>query len=129
MDMNKNIVKIPQVIVDLVNQVFEIEKKVNNLKEENSLNRNINRIKTLFEENLLNQTNGDMVKLSYHNPINEEYKETRTDCDITILGDDVNDLIIVEVVKPIIYCTLLDNQNFVKKIVQKGVVIVKSKNI
>lgn len=42
--------KIPQAYLDFINQIFEIEKKVNNLKEENSIYRNINKIKGMLED-------------------------------------------------------------------------------
>ena len=43
----KKTVKFPkefQIYLDLVNQIFEIEKKATNIKEDNSIQRNINKI-------------------------------------------------------------------------------------
>lgn len=129
MEINKTSIKLSQVLTDLINQLFEIEKKVDNLKEENSITRNINRIKTLLEEDMLTGADGRKINLTYHNPINEEYKETRTDCEISIIGDDTHNLGIVEVIKPIIHCTFLEEGKLIKIICQKGVVLVKSRNI
>lgn len=120
-------VKLPQQYLDLVNQIFEIEKKTSLLKEENSLHRNISKIKDLVENELFTNTGG-VVGLSYHNPIGEKYNETRTDCEASIAGDSSEHLRIIEVIKPIIYCNFSENQSTIKTIVQKAVVVVESKS-
>lgn len=117
--------QIPKVYIDLVNQIFEIDKKASNLIEENSIKRNINRINTILNEGLFGS---DRIGLSYHNPIGEKYSETRTDCQATISGDSFDDLEIVEVVKPIIFCLVKTGEITKRTILQPAVVIVKSKN-
>lgn len=116
-------IKVPQVYLDLINQIFEIDKKSSNIKEENSIKRNINKIKSIVEFELFPD-----LGFAYHNPIGEEYSETRTDCEATISGTNCDNLEIVEVIKPIIFCAATNGHQSHKSIVQKAVVVVKSKN-
>ena len=60
-------IKAPQSYLDLINQIFEIEKKTASLKDENSIQRNINKIKSLMDSELFS-SNQD-VGFTYHNPI------------------------------------------------------------
>lgn len=125
-DIKKVIVKVPQAYLDFINQIFEIEKKVNNLKEENYIQRNINKMKGIMEEEFFKGSS--IIGLTYHNPLGEYYTDTRTDCEATISGNGVENLKIVEVIKPIIYYSYLDIDKVMKVIVQPAVVIVQSKN-
>lgn len=118
-------IKVPQPYLDLINQIFEIEKKTGIIKEENSIQRNINKIKNLIEGELFK--NAQDVGFTYHNPIGENYSETRTDCEATISGNDFKNLEIVEVIKPIIFCSIRDGLQIKKTIVQPAVVVVESK--
>lgn len=118
--------KVPQAYLDFINQIFEIEKKAINLKEENSIQRNINKINGLLEEGLF--SNEQIIGFSYHNPTGESYNETRTDCEATISGTEVENLVIIEVIKPIVFCAYRDQDKIMKVIVQQAVVIVQSKN-
>ncbi len=119
-------VKVPQAYLDFMNQIFEIEKKSANLKEENSIQRNLNKIKGILEEEYFK--GNSIIGLTYHNPIYESYSDTRTDCEATIAGTGVEDLEIIEVIKPIIFCTYKESERVIKVIVQPAVVIVQSKN-
>ena len=85
--------KVKQEWLDTINQVFEIEKKTSNIKEENSIQKNINKLKGLFEEGFFSGHG-----LSYHNPLGESYADTRTDCEATISGTSVENLEIIEVI-------------------------------
>jgi hypothetical protein len=114
--------KVKQEWLDTINQVFEIEKKTSNIKEENSIQRNINKLKGLFEEGFFSGGG-----LSYHNPLGESYADTRTDCEATISGTSVENLEIIEVIKPIIFYAYQENDKTLKVIVQPAVVIVQSK--
>lgn len=100
-------------IIFLLNQLFEIEGKLKKLSETNSIHRNTKRI---YE--FLNQKG-----YFYHNPIGESYNETRTDCEATISGSVTADLIIVEVIKPVIHL----KKNNTSHIIQKAIVIVEGK--
>lgn len=112
-------VKIPKPYLFMLNQLFEIEQKVVKLQEQNSINRNIERLKNYFDSEALNDGYG----LVYHNPLGENYNETRTDCDANISGESHENLEIIEVLKPIIYVKFQNTQS----VVQKAIVIVQSK--
>ena len=126
-DIKKVTVKVPQAYLDFMNQIFEIEKKSANLKEENSIQRNLNKMKGILEEEFFKGSS--TIGLTYHNPIGESYSDTRTDCEATIAGTGVENLEIIEVIKPIIFYAYQENEKVIKVIVQPAVVIVQSKNI
>jgi hypothetical protein len=123
----KSKIKFNQAYLDFMNQIFEIEKKASNLKEDNSIQRNINKMKGIMEEEFFKGTS--TIGLSYHNPLGESYNDTRTDCEATIAGTEVENLEIIEVIKPIILYAYQENDKTMKIIVQPAVVIVQSKNI
>ncbi len=113
-------IKILKPYLFLLNQIFELEQKVLKLIEQNSIQRNIEKMKNYFETEALQNGQG----LSYHNPIGEVYDITRTDCEATISGASHENLEIIEVLKPIIYIKYGNTS----MIVQKAIVIVQSKN-
>jgi hypothetical protein len=118
--------KVPQKYLDLINQVFEIEKKASAMQEQNSISRNINKIKEMIEHEFFShETYQQSVGFIYHNPIGESYNETRTDCEASISGTSTDDLEIIEVIKPIIFL----KQGGIKKMVQKAVIVAQSKNL
>jgi hypothetical protein len=96
-------------IKEIINQIFEIEKKINGNDLEKSLNRNLRRMKSAVEG----------MGYHLHNPIGEKYDMTRLDCEAMVSGNSANNLKIVEVIKPIIYFRG-DGTN---SIVQKAVVV------
>jgi hypothetical protein len=126
-EIKKVTVKVPQAYLDFMNQIFEIEKKSANLKEENSIQRNLNKMKGILEEEFFKGSS--TIGLTYHNPLGESYSDTRTDCEATISGTGVENLEIIEVIKPIIFYAYHENEKVIKVIVQPAVVIVQSKNI
>ncbi len=116
--------KLPEnqkILLDMLNQIFEIEKKLERIEESNSIGRNLNKLKELFETEIYQQGSG----LTYYNPIGEPYSETRTDCDASIAGESTENLVITDVIKPIIRF----KQGGFNHIVQKAVVIVQSQNL
>ena len=113
-------IKIPKHLTFILNQLFEIENKVKNINELNSIQRNIDRMKDYFETDALAEGQG----LVYYNPLGESFNETRTDCEASISGASHENLEIIEVLKPIIYGQI-GNQ---KMIIQKAIVIVQTKN-
>lgn len=123
MQENKIIIKFPQSYLELLNQVFEIEKKVSSLKEANSIHRNLTKIKETFK-NIFPSESSEESGLSYYDPIGEPYNETRTDVEASIAGTSTERLIITEVIKPIIRY----HKGGINTIAQKGVVIVETKN-
>jgi len=109
----------PKWMYTLLNQLFEIEKKlsVDETSDPNNCLRNIAKIKDLFE------THG----LFYENPTGQTFKETRTDLEANISGSGTENLCVVETLKPIIReVTLIEGEPHGSRIIQKGIVIVES---
>lgn len=115
--MNEQI-KVPKIYIDLLDQIFEIEKKVEALTESNSISRNVSRLKEIFEQL---ETDGGLF---YHNPIGESYNETRTDIEASIAGNSADNLIITEVIKPIVRY----RKGGITLIARKGIVVAESKS-
>lgn len=98
----------------VLNQVFELERKiVSEGTGSRNLQRHIAKIKDAFEEQ----------GLFYHDPTGEAFSETRTDLDVSVSGPDNGSLHVVEVLKPIIR----EGTRALSRIVQKGIVVVESK--
>ena len=110
-----------EVYLNMLNQVFEIEKKMEKIQEANTISRNITRLKEMFEQNLPFK---DGLGFVIHNPIGEDYNQTRLDCEASIAGESTENLVITEVIRPIIRL----KQGGSNQIVQKAVVVVQSKN-
>ena len=104
-------VKIPEYFLVISNQLFQIEQKSLKLTEQNSIQRNIDRIKEELKT----------LGLIIENPLGQKYDETRTDCEASIAGNSTENLEVIEVLKPIIRLT----QNGITAIGQKAVVIVQ----
>jgi hypothetical protein len=98
----------------VLNQVFEIEKKLSLHGDPNNLGRNINRIKDAMEE----------LSFFYEDPTGQDFQETRTDLEATISGKGTEGLKVVEVIKPIIRV----GQRDLSRVVQKGIVVVEAVN-
>ncbi len=113
--------RIPKLYLDIVNQIFEIEKKANKLQESNSIQRNINKLREILQNDLSEQSE-EPAGLIYHNPIGEDYNETRTDCEASIAGSSTENLKITDVIKPIIRF----NRGGISLIVQKGIVVAEA---
>ena len=115
-------IKIPKPYIDLLDQIFELERKAEAIQETNSLSRNVNRMKEIFSTISSSGSETD-AGLTYHNPIGEPYNDTRTDLEASIAGNSAENLFITEVIKPIIrYRT-----GGINIIARKGVVVVESK--
>lgn len=122
---------IPKSVLTVLNQLYQIEQKLAKLDDCDSLRRNIERMKDAFaEEGIpIYATAGSpcTVSLTYENPMGLRFNETRTDLDATIAGKGTDNLVVVEVIKPIIRATVKDAEVRSSRIVQKGIVIVESR--
>ncbi|MFK7946068.1 MAG: hypothetical protein AB8G11_00645 [Saprospiraceae bacterium] len=107
-----NFTTLPSPWLQIINQIFDMEKKLEKMDNTRSIERNIRRIKSQLEE----------MNIEYLNPIGQRYNETRTDVTATISGRSSNNLIITEVIKPII----VQKVGNMHQIIQTGVVIVES---
>lgn len=103
----------------ILNQIFEIENKLSKLDISHTINRNIDKLKSFYEDSF-----DANISFIIENPKSEYYNETRTDVEANIVGDSVENLIIVDVIKPIIRV----KQGNTNQIVQQGIVIVQDKN-
>ncbi len=93
-------------LYEVINQLSALELKLN---QSETYQRYFARCKQSFEE----------MGITYYAPVNEKYNETRTDVEANITGNETKNLIITQVIKPVI----------VKEgtIVQRGIVIVEGK--
>jgi hypothetical protein len=98
----------------LLNQLFEIEKKLSSTENSDPSNclRNVGKIKDALEEQ----------GLFYEDPSGQPFNETRTDLDATISGTGTENLRVVEVIKPIIR----EGKRDLSRVSQKGIVVVES---
>ena len=102
-------------IIGLLNNLFEIEKKIQVNSEHTNLKRNVERMKEIFADQ----------KVFFENPLGESFSETRTDLEATITGTSTDDLRVIDVIKPIIR---VGDRSF-SRVVQKGIVVVESRGI
>ncbi|HKK61508.1 MAG TPA: hypothetical protein VJ951_03040 [Bacteroidales bacterium] len=96
---------------EIINQVFDIEKKIANADIEKTVSRSINRIKREFQG----------LGLEYHNPVGEVFDDTRLDCDAMINTNDLEHMVISEVIKPIIY----HKENGRMLLIQRAIVVIE----
>ena len=112
-------ITLPKYLCVLLNQLFEIERKTASLEEFDKIKRNIDRMNEVFRSEISQD-----IELYYEDPTGQAYDETRTDVEAHIAGKDTDDLIVVDVIKPII--RVKANQQ--SQLVQKGIVTVESRN-
>jgi len=108
---------------ELLDQLFDVERKLEKIQEENSISRNLYKMKDIFET-LFSNSSGADVGFTYHDPNGEQYNETRLDLEASIAGNSTANLVVTEVIKPIIRY----KSGTSTLIARKGVVVVESKN-
>ena len=122
---------IPKSVLTVLNQLYEIEQKLQKPGDSSTMRRNIDKMKDAFaEEGLPVFDPGGhryYVGLAYEDPMGQPFMETRTDLDATIAGTGTENLEVVEVIKPIIRVTVKGGEAGFSKVVQKGIVIVQSR--
>ena len=96
----------------LINQIFDLQRKVERMEQGRSLHRNLRRMSESLAE----------MGFTWHDPTGEPYDETRTDCEASIAGDSSQNLRIVETLKPIVRLT----HGRHPQLIQRAVVVVKS---
>lgn len=112
----KAIIEVPKPVFTVLNQVFEIERRLSKVEDPARFSRPLEKLKEAF--------NSDEAQFVIENPINQKYDITRTDVEATIAGTEHEGLVITEVLKPIIKLTC----NGISRIIQKGVVIASTSN-
>lgn len=105
--------EIPKWSLVMLNNLYEVERKLALHGDTGNASRNVEKMKDVFVE----------LGLFYEDPMGQEFKETRTDLDASISGSSTEDLIVVEVIKPIIRT----GEAAFSKVVQRGIVVVESK--
>lgn len=129
-------IQIPKSILVVINQLYELEHKLKKHGDPNNLQRNVTKMKDAFaEEGMPGDVHGQLhICLSYEDPMGQSFKETRTDLDATISGPGADNLVVVEVIKPIIRSAMRISAGEISEqhkaqftqVIQKGVVIVES---
>ena len=99
-------------VLTVLNQIYEVERKLTLHGDPGNALRNVEKLKDSLAG----------VGLFYEDPMGQPFKETRTDLDASISGVGVENLVVVEVIKPIIR----DGGKDFSRVVQKGIVIVQS---
>ena len=129
-------IQIPKSILVVINQLYELEQKLKKHGDPNNIQRNVIKMKDAFaEEGMPGDVHGHLhICLSYEDPMGQSFKETRTDLDATISGSGTDNLVVVEVIKPIIRSAMRLSAGEISdqlkaqftQVIQKGVVIVES---
>ena len=113
MKLTQNVqVQIPKYIFILINNLFEIQKKIESGDDNLNIGRNMTKIIEALEEQ----------GLTFENPLGQKFNQTRADLEATISGEGTDNLIVVDVLKPIIRMGNTNNS----VVVQKGIVIVET---
>ena len=107
-------IQIPKFGLVLLNNLYEVERKLAFHGDPGNASRNVEKMKDVIR----------VEGLIYEDPMGQIFKETRTDLDATISGTSTENLVVIEVIKPII--RFLDGS--FSKVVQKGIVVVQSKD-
>lgn len=118
----KTTIEIPKFFLTLLNHLYEIERKVGGLEDFKKIARNVERMKDIFRTEFNPAEPG--MGVYYEDPMGQSYDETRNDLDANISGEGTEDLVVVDVIKPII--RIKYSRQGLSKIIQKGVVIVES---
>lgn len=105
-------IEVPRWALTLMNNLYEIERKLSIHGDPGNASRNVEKMKDAFA--------GE--GLFYEDPMGEPFKETRTDLDATISGSGTENLVVVEVIKPIIRA----GETAFSRVAQKGIVLVQS---
>lgn len=108
------VIEIPKWALTVLNQIYEVERKLTLHGDPGNALRNVEKLKdALAGEGIF-----------YEDPMSQPFRETRTDLEATISGSGTENLVVVEVIKPIIRG---GNVSF-SRVVQKGIVVVQSKD-
>jgi hypothetical protein len=115
---------IPRCILTTLNQVYDLEQKLKKYVGPGNFSRGVERIRDAFAEEGLEDSRGGRIRLVYDDPMGQPVDDTRTDLEVSIAGSSTENLVVVEVIKPIIRAIIRDG---VTQIVQRGVVTAESR--
>lgn len=94
----------------MANLVFELDKRVSSKNDIPALTRLQDKMKQVVAD----------AGILVYDPAGEKYSETRTDVEANIAGTAMGNLVIKDVIKPVLYI----EEHGKKTLLQKGVVIV-----
>lgn len=107
-------ISIPKETILIINNLFEIEKKVSIHGDTGNILRNVTKIREVIEKQ----------GLTFEDPQGQAFNQTRADLDATISGEGTENLYVVDVIKPIIRVSI----SGISQVVQRGIVVVESKS-
>ncbi|MBS1770499.1 MAG: hypothetical protein JSS77_12610 [Acidobacteria bacterium] len=105
-------------LLSALSQLYELDRKVQARSEFQALGRNLEKMKAAFDE----------LGYRIEDPQGQGYNETRVDLEASIAGSSTEDLVVTEVIKPIIRYLMRDSTGEYSKIIQRGVVVVESRS-
>ncbi|MBQ5948287.1 hypothetical protein [Massilia sp. ST3] len=103
----------PKYLLQTLNQVYDMERKLTLHGDSANVLRNVERIKDAFAG----------MDLFYEDPMGQPFSETRTDLEASIAGTGADDLVVTEVIKPVIR----QGKQAYSVVVQRGIVVVKTR--
>lgn len=107
--------EIPKWMLSNLNQIFNLKLKAK--KNYEKIERDLIKLEEGFADG----------QLEIYDPIGEKCPDTRTDVEVNITGDGGENLVIIEVIKPIIRMKRNNAGLEHSVVVQKGIVVVESK--
>jgi hypothetical protein len=115
----------PRWVLQALNNLYDIERKLAGHGDPGNIKRNVERIKDALKDMNQDASKDDHEQLQffYEDPMGQAFNETRTDLDASITGVGTENLVVVEVIKPIVR---FGNSAF-SRVIQKGIVVVQSK--
>ena len=106
-------IEAPKWVLTLLNNLYEIERKLSLHGDPGNAGKNVEKIKDFCREE----------GFFYEDPLAQPFMETRTDLEATISGQGTENLVVAEVIKPIIRIGRAE----LSWVIQRGIVIVQSK--
>ena len=109
--------------VRALNHIFGLRRKLRRVVEAGSIERSIDALETCFRDQWIWPDEG----LVMSDPTGEPYSDTRNDCDASIAGESLENLVIVDTLKPIIRLVVRADGREQSIVVQKAAVVVRSR--
>ncbi len=123
--------QVPKSILVALNQLYEMEQKLKTDGDSANLRRCVSKMKDAFGEEGLPMLDpmGGLTRFCfvYEDPMGQAYNETRTDLEASISGVGTENLVVVEVIKPIIRAIAGEGADKFSRIIQQGIVVVESR--
>lgn len=107
--------EIPKILFQTLNQLYDIERKLMLHGDGAGILRNIERLKDAFAAE----------SFFYEDLMGQAFSETRADMEASIAGESAENLVVAEVIKPVIRY----GDKTYSRVIQKGIVVVRSKDV